>query len=239
MYYIIYKTINLINNKFYIGMHSTLNLEDGYLGSGKIILSAIRLYGKANFSREILHLCDSEEEMILKEIEIVNEELVKDENCYNLRMGGTGLNSKNASELMLKLWKTEEFKNIMKSKYTEEYNLKLCAIQKEVQNRKEVKDKKSGTMRKKYSNSREIQNKISQSLKKYFSNPENIERLKSNSSNLWKNSEYKNKMSKAISKGQKRLWENNEYKNKMKNIYTERNIPINKEKIRTIHQRIK
>ena len=66
MYYLIYKTTNLINNKFYIGMHGTNNLEDGYLGSGKIILSAIRLYGKENFIREILYYCESEEEMIQK-----------------------------------------------------------------------------------------------------------------------------------------------------------------------------
>jgi hypothetical protein len=36
-YHIIYKTTNLINGKIYVGMHSTDNLNDGYLGSGWIL----------------------------------------------------------------------------------------------------------------------------------------------------------------------------------------------------------
>ena len=36
IYHYIYKTTNLINNKFYIGMYSTSNLDDGYLGRCKI-----------------------------------------------------------------------------------------------------------------------------------------------------------------------------------------------------------
>jgi hypothetical protein len=34
-YHFIYKTTCLITNKYYIGMHSTDDLEDGYVGSRK------------------------------------------------------------------------------------------------------------------------------------------------------------------------------------------------------------
>lgn len=90
MYYIIYKTINLINNKFYIGKHQCTDLNDGYLGSGIALRKAIAKYGKENFKREILFIFDSEIDMNNKEKEIVTIDLVNDPNCYNLAIGGEG-----------------------------------------------------------------------------------------------------------------------------------------------------
>lgn len=62
----IYKTTNLINNKFYIGQEK--NDSDSYLGSGKILKNAIQKYGKENFRKEILEICESEKELDEKEI---------------------------------------------------------------------------------------------------------------------------------------------------------------------------
>lgn len=90
MNFIIYKTINNTNGKYYIGMHRTSNINDGYLGSGKAITRAIEKYGKNNFSKEILFVFDNEEDMIRKEIEIVTEDVVKDERSYNMTLGGLG-----------------------------------------------------------------------------------------------------------------------------------------------------
>lgn len=92
MYYIIYKTTNLLNNMFYIGSHQTKNLNDGYLGSGKHLRRAIKKYGKENFNFEILYVLPTKEEMFKVEREIVNESFVKDPLTYNLKIGGSGGN---------------------------------------------------------------------------------------------------------------------------------------------------
>ena len=86
MFYTIYKTTNKINNKYYIGKHQTKNLEDGYLGSGKLLKDPIKKYGKENFIKEILFVFFSEEEMNAKEKELV----VVSEETYNLCPGGHG-----------------------------------------------------------------------------------------------------------------------------------------------------
>jgi group I intron endonuclease len=52
--YYIYEVTNLVNGKTYIGQHITDNLEDGYLGSGKALKSAIKKYGRDNFKKEVL-----------------------------------------------------------------------------------------------------------------------------------------------------------------------------------------
>jgi hypothetical protein len=82
----------MINGKFYVGMHQTQNLNDGYMGSGKLIQRAIKKYGIENFKKEILWLCESFEE--LKEFEkgCITEEFLKENKgkCYNLLIGGKG-----------------------------------------------------------------------------------------------------------------------------------------------------
>lgn len=90
MHYTIYKTINIINGKFYIGKHQTNNLDDGYMGSGKRIKRAIQKYGIENFQKEILHDFETEEEMNAKEKELVTEEFCRRENTYNICEGGKG-----------------------------------------------------------------------------------------------------------------------------------------------------
>jgi RNase P/RNase MRP subunit p29 len=89
MFRFLYKTTNLINKKIYIGIHSTEDIEDGYLGSGVYIRRALKKYGKENFKREILQFFDTEEDMRLAELEIVNEEFLQRKDIYNLTLGGT------------------------------------------------------------------------------------------------------------------------------------------------------
>ena len=88
MNYTIYKTTNLINNKIYIGQHQTDNLNDNYLGSGTLLLFAIKKYGKENFKKEILFNFDNFKEMNNKEAELVTSNFIKRKDTYNMILGG-------------------------------------------------------------------------------------------------------------------------------------------------------
>lgn len=90
MRYTIYKTTNMVNGKYYIGKHQTNNPLDSYLGSGKAIANAIKLYGRQSFKKEILFEFDNEDEMNRKERELVTEEIVNDPLSYNIGVGGEG-----------------------------------------------------------------------------------------------------------------------------------------------------
>mgnify|MGYP000965306345 CR=1 FL=1 len=70
----IYKITNTKNRNYYIGMHSTHNLDDGYMGGGKRITNSVRKHGKDAHTKEILEYFDDRESLRQKEIEIVNED---------------------------------------------------------------------------------------------------------------------------------------------------------------------
>ena len=86
-YYTVYKITNTINGEYYIGKHQTQLLEDGYMGSGKLLHRQFEEYGMQWFKKEILHVFDTEEEMNQKEAELVD---VDDPKSLNLCPGGQG-----------------------------------------------------------------------------------------------------------------------------------------------------
>lgn len=103
-YYYLYKITNNINNKIYIGVHKTSNMDDGYMGSGKLIKAAIAKYGVEYFIKDVITFFDSEDEMYLAESEIVTEEFLSREDVYNLALGGLACGLKYCNERGLNLY---------------------------------------------------------------------------------------------------------------------------------------
>lgn len=87
--YTVYQTTNTVNGKIYIGVHKTENPNDAYIGSGKILKQAVKLYGKSSFVKQVLFVFDDINDAYLKEAELVNEEFVKRDDTYNVVCGGS------------------------------------------------------------------------------------------------------------------------------------------------------
>lgn len=89
-FYYIYKITNMVNEKFYYGKHHTRTLDDNYSGSGKLLKLSYQKYGKENFLFEIISFHDDITSLNLEESKIVNVDLIKSKQCYNLKLGGDG-----------------------------------------------------------------------------------------------------------------------------------------------------
>ena len=104
MNHYVYEITNNINGKKYIGKRSThTSIEnDNYWGSGVAIKKAIAKYGKENFSKIILHICDTEKEAYSQEeLEIEKVKAYNSASYYNIAKGGLGIRcgSKRAKSL--------------------------------------------------------------------------------------------------------------------------------------------
>jgi len=87
--YTVYRTVNLVNGRYYIGVHKTKNPNDGYLGSGPVLKSAIAKYGIDKFDKDILFIYPDSESAYGKEAELLSV-FKEDPLCYNLIDGGFG-----------------------------------------------------------------------------------------------------------------------------------------------------
>lgn len=128
-YNFVYKTTNNLNGDYYYGVHSTNNLDDGYMGSGARINRSINKYGKENFTREIVQFFSRKKCAYSLESAIVTQELIEDPHCLNLAIGGFGGNTyagftdKQLKEIGSKISKANKGKNI--GPFTEEHKQKL------------------------------------------------------------------------------------------------------------------
>lgn len=128
--YFVYKTLNTITGQFYIGAHGG-TLDDGYIGSGRLLKLAIAKHGSENFQVESRIMCESADEAYALEAFIVTEDVVADPRCYNLIIGGRGaphLNQRKPYKRRRGVKKTEEQKvrmSELKRNMTEETKLKM------------------------------------------------------------------------------------------------------------------
>lgn len=88
-FHYIYK-ITRQDGKYYIGLHSTDNLNDGYFGSGQVLWRSIKKHGKGKHSKEILEFLPTRAELKAREEFLVDEQLLKDPMCMNVIKGGGG-----------------------------------------------------------------------------------------------------------------------------------------------------
>ena len=90
MMYTVYKTVNLLNGKFYLGIHKTENPNDDYLGSGTYIKRAVAKHGRDSFRKDVLFVYLDAESAFAKEDELIQCYRGSDPLCMNLRKGGSG-----------------------------------------------------------------------------------------------------------------------------------------------------
>ena len=117
MTYILYKTTNIVNGKYYIGVTNGNNPH--YKGSGTALSEAIKIYGHDSFKRETLEVFETEIDAFRREAEVVTEDFVKNRDTYNIKVGGKGGHGqlktkehrKNISESIKKKLKTGELKS--------------------------------------------------------------------------------------------------------------------------------
>lgn len=100
-FHYVYKITCTVDNRWYIGIHSTDKLDDGYFGSGTDLAKSKRQYGLENHTMEILEFCESRDEIRKREAELITWMEVFDPDCMNKVPGGGSGSWEHANNLRL------------------------------------------------------------------------------------------------------------------------------------------
>lgn len=87
-YHYFYKIVNKLNGRYYYGIHSTKNLDDGYKGSGINIRKAIQKYKTNNFEKPIIKFFHTRLQLLQHESVVITVQVVNDRKSYNATLGG-------------------------------------------------------------------------------------------------------------------------------------------------------
>lgn len=177
--YVIYMTINLINNKKYIGQD--INNNPKYLGSGVLLKKAIKKYGKNSFKKIIIDICENLEVLNQKEVFWIKEyDAVNSNEFYNIDFGG-----RNGGNTALKKM-PENSKLIISKKIKEKWTNSNY--------RERVITNKIG-----YNHITKTKEKISKTLKEKYNNNQIVNPFKDKKhSNITKNKISKSKLGRNI-----------------------------------------
>lgn len=147
MYGYIYKTTCLINSIIYVGQKKSPKfLGQKYLGSGKILKSAIKKYGRDNFKVELLEECDSFEDLNAKEIYWISKlDSTNPDVGYNILQGGQGFKGFDCGYHLGMLGKHQ-------SDYQKQQANKAAPIIREALSKSEVRLKMSNSAKKRTKN---------------------------------------------------------------------------------------
>ena len=102
-FHYVYKMINKSNGKYYVGIHSTKQLDDGYCGSGTNITKAINDEGPGIFVKLILSFHKTPRDLEDAEAALITEKEINDPLCYNINCGGGHHPTKSVTCIDLKL----------------------------------------------------------------------------------------------------------------------------------------
>lgn len=78
----------LINNKQYIGQHSSNNLDNSYYGSSKLLKQDIEQFGFTNFKKEIIEVCKTKRDAKWNERKYIKQYNTLIPNGYNISKTG-------------------------------------------------------------------------------------------------------------------------------------------------------
>jgi hypothetical protein len=111
-YHFIYKTTCMVTSHFYIGLHSTDDLDDKYLGSGVRLGRSVKKYGKDQHVRQILEMCSSRDAASAREKDLLSEEVRSNPLCMNIGIGGLGASDRPPTSDETKLKRSQTLKRL-------------------------------------------------------------------------------------------------------------------------------
>ena len=123
MNFYVYEITNNINGKKYIGKRKcSCNIEDDYyMGSGSLLVRAMKKYGLSNFSKKIIEICESEKDAYEREKYWINHfKAVESNEYYNLIDGGNDAYMKTTPDTAKAIARKKRKSGL----YNEEYNRK-------------------------------------------------------------------------------------------------------------------